>query len=354
MRELMGKRHRWIPILAGAAALSVALPVWADEPAQQPVPLTSEVDEQAKQFVSEGNKAFREGRFAEAEAAYRKAFEVKPVYDIAGNMALAQLGQEKYREAAQNLAYTLRLFPVTGDPAARKHMQASFEMAKEHVGGVQVKASVKDAQIFADGKPVGEAPLADPVFLEPGEHTIEAKLEGYYDASQKVRVEKSATFDVTLNLMPMPKPEGGDEMELVTRKRSKIPAFILGGVAVAAAGVGVTMLVLEGSKQTEMTDLATQLANNGQWCRRGSDGTITGSDVAGCQEVYDTATTADTFHNVGVGALVGAGALAAAAVGYLVWPQQKVLQKKITTGIDIQATPVVGRGQGGLVLWGSF
>jgi len=340
------KSHRWIYVLVAASALCATRPGYADEPKRPAAELApGEGDEQARKWVAEGNKAYAVGDWVAAEKAYSEAFKLKPQYDIAGNLGIAQIGQDKFREAAQNLAYTLRLFPVTGDPETRKMMQRPYDLAKQYVGALKVRVNVKGADVLVDGKSVGEAPLLDPVYVEAGEHKVEAKLTGYHDALYPVRVDKGSSVDVQLNLMPMPKAEGGGEdMELVVRKRSKLPAIIAGGVAVAAAGVGVAMMVVSAGKKDDALVLDKAIGAGG----------CTGAMPDGrCQELRDTAYQVDTFHNVGVGAFIGAGVLAAAAVGYLVWPQQKVLQKKVT-GLAVQAAPVIGRGQGGIVFSGSF
>ncbi len=78
-----------------------------------------------------GNRAFKEGRFDAAEKAYEAAFALEKGYDIAGNLGAAELAQGKHREAAQHLAFTLRLFPITGDPALRERMKKAFEQCRE-------------------------------------------------------------------------------------------------------------------------------------------------------------------------------------------------------------------------------
>src|SRR6185295_16562875 len=63
--------------------------------APAPPPPTGTVDERASKWLSMGNKAFKEGKFAEAEKAYHEAFDLKQVYDIAGNLAMAEFAQSK-------------------------------------------------------------------------------------------------------------------------------------------------------------------------------------------------------------------------------------------------------------------
>ncbi len=148
------KLHRSIgPALLLAAALSAPSAAGAADPkgsfgakagaaaATPPPPPTGTVDERASKWLSMGNKAFKEGKFAEAEKAYHEAFVLKQVYDIAGNLAMAEFAQSKHRDAAEHLALAIRLFPVTGEPATREQMQKTFDQCKGKVGAVKVVVS---------------------------------------------------------------------------------------------------------------------------------------------------------------------------------------------------------------------
>src|SRR4051812_3214438 len=137
---------RWMcsTLLAAAALVGpVRQSHGADPPTESQ--LSAEEDAKATKFLSEGNKAFKAGKFAEAVKAYAQAFALKKLYDIAGNLAMAEFAQGKTRDAAEHLAFALRLFPITGDPRQREAMQQTFEECKENVGAMKVSASVKGA-----------------------------------------------------------------------------------------------------------------------------------------------------------------------------------------------------------------
>src|SRR4051794_35821512 len=105
------KPYRWmVPALLAAAALGAPRRCEAsDTPVQQ----SAEDADKTRGYLATGNKAFKAGKFAEAEAAYAQAFALKKVHDIAGNLAMAEFAQGKTRAAAEHLAIALRLFPVT-------------------------------------------------------------------------------------------------------------------------------------------------------------------------------------------------------------------------------------------------
>lgn len=337
------------PGAAWAADGKAASPAKTAPPAAAaPAAPTGTDDARAAKWLSEGNKAFKDGKFAEAEKAYREAFALKPVYDIAGNLAMSEFAQSKHRDAAQHLALAIRLFPVTGEPATKEQMQKTFDQCKGHVGTVKVEiATVRGAQVSVDGKVFGEAPLADDVFLEPGKHTISVTAKGYKDASKSVDVVKGAASVVKLDLVLLP-PEvvvknGPDTPP--PPPRSKKPAIALGAVAVIAAGVGGAMLGISGGKASDAREQAAAL--KGTRCVA-PPGTNTN---AACTTLVDTANSADGLHNAGIGLFIGAGVAGVAAVTYLLLPP-KAAKKASSTGV--RATPLVSTDGAALLVSGSF
>jgi PEGA domain len=357
------KLHRSIgPALLLAAALSAPAAAGAADPpkgfgakassaaATPPAPPTGTVDERASKWLSMGNKAFKDGKFAEAEKAYHEAFVLKQVYDIAGNLAMAEFAQSKHRDAAEHLALAIRLFPVTGEPSTREQMQKTFDQCKGKVGAVKVVVSTaRGAQVSVDGKTVGEAPLADDVYLEPGKHTISVTAKGYKDASKDVEVKKGAEETVKLDLVLLPP-------EVVVRNmpdkppppRSKKPAIVMGSVAVLAAGVGAAMMVVSGSKKTSAIDLSKHFPANERPCS--VDETKNPTNGA-CNELLGTASAVDTFHDAAIGLFVGAGVVGAAAVVYLLLPPPAAKKAPVQ---GLRATPLFGSGQAGFLLSGAF
>ena len=319
--------------------------------APTPPPPQGTVDERASRWLSQGNKAFKDGKFAEAEKAYREAFTLKQVYDIAGNLAMAEFAQSKHRDAAEHLALAIRLFPVTGEPATRTQMQKTFDQSKGHVGSVKVIVSTtRGAQVSVDGKAVGEAPLEDDVFLDPGKHTISVTAKGYKDASKSVDVVKGVASTVKLELVLLPP-------EVVVRNgppppppppRSKKPAVVLGSVALLAAGAGVAMFVVSGSKRSSAIELSKNIPTGERPCL--VDETKNAANGK-CNELISTAHSVDTFHNAAIGLFVGAGVAGAAAVVYLLLPPPAVKKAPVQ---GLRATPIVGSGQAGFLLSGAF
>jgi hypothetical protein len=307
-------------------------------------PAPESAEDRAAHALSAGNKAFREGRFADAERAYLEAFTVKKGYDIAGNLGAAELAQGKLREGAQHLAITLRMFPITGEPAVRERMQQAFDQCRSGVGAVRVEVDVRGAQVLVDGTPYGEAPLVDDVFVDPGEHTFEARAEGYTAATQRVTVDRGGAAVVKLPLAPLPA-----KVVVVPatppRRRSVVPGISLAALSVVGFTGGAAFLAASLGKRSDARAQGGVILGGRGSCVAGAGN----YDAARCPTLLATARADDVLHDVAVGAFVMGSAAAVATAGYFLWPRLAP-----SSGDKVRFTPVLGAEGGGAVLSGSF
>lgn len=293
-----------------ASAISSARPAAAEPP-----PAAT-----AAEWLVKGNEAFRAGRFAEAEHAYREAFAIKQGYDIAGNLGAAELSQGKYREAAGHLAFTLRLFPITGEPLVRERMAKAFEKARREVGAARVSTSVGGAVIAVDGLALGESPLGGEIFVEPGEHVFSAALDGFSSAPVRATVGRGQSIDVSIKLDPIVKERVRFVRDAqASRPRSLTPAIAMGSAGVVGISVGLLLLGASAGKRSSADSLRTEILAGGGSCVAAAGN----HDEARCPELQSKLRAHDTLRGgaaasmfVGVAAAVGAGA-------YLLWPDRR-------------------------------
>ncbi len=338
------------PCLALVAVLACAAPGRALAAPANPTPPSAvdrSPDEQAAHWLRAGNRAFKEGRFAEAEKAYREAFAVKKGYDIAGNLGAAELAQGKLREAAQHLAFTLRMFPITGEPALRAQMAKAYEECRQGVAALHIDASVRGAAILVDGAPAGETPLLNDVFVEPGEHVVEARLDGYAGATRRVVAQKGAAVDVKLDLSPVPPlPRPAPPQEPVPPiRRSLAPGLGLVAAAVVGLGGGVAFFSLSASKRADAASLAASIV--GPAPHHGCVSAAANYDAGSCPTLASTLHSDDTYHDVAVGSVLVGSVAAVGAAAYFLWPQRRPVS-------GLRVTPILGSGDRGVVVSGSF
>jgi hypothetical protein len=333
---------RFVQRLALSSILAASAPAWAGPPAAEP----AGGDDRAAHLLQAGNRAFKEGKFAEAEDAYREAFSLKRGYDIAGNLGAAELAQGKLRACAEHLAYTLRLFPVTGEPALRSQMARAHEQCRTGVAAVQVDAGLpRGAGILVDGAAAGEAPLLDEIYIDPGEHVLEARLDGYTGEPVRVKLAPGDVVALTLPLVPLPPKERTVVRIVPARRRSLLPALGLGLGALAGVAAGAALLGASAGKRSEIGTLQGQILGSRGSCVPGG----ANYNAARCPSLLGAARAEDTLNDAAGVAFVAGGAAAVAAAGWLLWPQ-----RPSPSGPDVRVIPVVSAGGAAVFLSGSF
>lgn len=124
-------------------------------------------------------------------------------------------------------------------------------VSSDRVGAVRLFISETGAQVKVDGRPVGNAPLSEPVRLPAGKHQIEVIKPGFGVYNQLVEVRAGAEEKLTVDLS---EETGGGDIAAVApsdigggggggdagdgKKRNILP-WVVVGVGVAAIGGGV-------------------------------------------------------------------------------------------------------------------
>ncbi|WP_438027119.1 PEGA domain-containing protein [Sorangium sp. So ce233] len=281
--------------------------------------------------------------YVEAELA---AWELNPTFDVAYNLGNAKYQLKKHREAAQYLSFALRNWPLVKTVAKLKPTaEQRYAESRAQVGAVAVTVGVAGAEVLVDGKSVGRAPLGGEVFVEPGEHQVEARQAGYAPASQTVQVAKGGKAEVKVALAlaksegptaagatpvgggsaagagaggpVVGQPPGGPvEPQPLPEKRSWVPVIALGAASAVGLGVGIGMTVAGSNVLDDVHAQRQAIRDAGGHCKTPAE-----AFVARCAELKNTGERVDTLGHVAGAAYVASGVLAAAALTYALWPR---------------------------------
>jgi hypothetical protein len=257
--------------------------------------------QQIAMLYRRANALYGQKKLAEAEALYLEAWRLKKTYDVACNFGAVELDLGKPRDAAEYLAFALREFPAGEKAAAREQIKTRLALARAEVGALRVRVNVPGAVVRVGDRAVGEAPVDDEVFVSPGTVAVSASAPGYDQALQSVQVAKGESVDVVLTLKAL--------------RRSVVPGAVLGGVAGAALIAGIGSFAGARGKRSSAQSLSQSIQASGN-CVAGS-----ASFDARCDQLHSTASAGNTLEHVAAGLFAGAGAAAAGAVVYFVWPQ---------------------------------
>lgn len=294
--HLHGARVPWRAVGVAAALLVVPRAASA-EPA----------DPQA--LFREGVEHMKAERIAEAEAKLQASWDLYRTYDTAANLAEceAKLGQRA--EAAEHMDFAVRHLPNHIQDEMRSAMKKRAADLRAEVGALRVVVTADGAAVTVGGRAVGKSPIADEVFVEPGEILVAATAAGSPPAEARVRVGRGERQDVRLELRSGPSPTvtppPGDEAP----GSSPWPSvFLIGGASVAAVGLGVaiTGVAVAGSKGSDADAQLAAISQSGGRCPEAPE----------CAALDETLRDQSTFDDVGIIGFVGLGVgLAAVAIG---------------------------------------
>jgi len=240
-------------------------------------PPTDVQTDRARQLHNEADALFTKGDYERARVAYLAAWALKKHFQIAASLGDCELRLGRFRDAAEHLTFALRELPATSEwQSVRDGGGKMLADAKTHVGAVTLTVSAADADVSVDQTVIGKTPLLDPIFLEPGTHTIEVKKIGF--VSKRVDVEakagKTEPLDVALEAEGGTTGAGGAPPDSTSAgaggsgggtatpppSGKSVPLLVTGTVlAVVGVGVGATLIGLGASAATDRDGIRTQL-----------------------------------------------------------------------------------------------
>jgi hypothetical protein len=309
---------------AAFVAMSLGTPARADDTAR------------AKELYDMGNKLYDEQKWAEAEAAYQSAWNLRKSFDLAGNLGDVEMQLGQYRDAAEHLSYAYDEFPTGGKPEVREALGKRIEEARLQVGVLTIKTNVIGARLYVDGNLVGQAPLEKRVFVDVGQRVIEARIDGHDDVLRTINVAKGSTQELDLQLVP--KVGGGTS----SGNTKRIAVIAVGaGLAVVGIGTGIGLWAAASGKTTDADGFRANLKPGD------CPGTGTAT-AAGCTSLKSTLQDHDTYFNIGTGMFVTGVVLGAGTVVYA------VTAKKRSSPMGFEATPIIAPTFAGVSVSGRF
>lgn len=306
--------------------------------------------------VHEGDQARLRGRWADAAAAYAEALaesersglpEEKRAA-ILGELGASEVALGRYRDGAEHLHRALaHTESLTSAQQAR--YRAARRKAAAEVATLVIGVDPSDAELLLDGRPIAERRSSHVLFVEPGQHTLRARLPGFTDAQIRHDAQKGSRSVVALRLVEIPrraptlpasKPAAPDRRPAPAAApvgdaaRFYGPVLITAGAsALLGGGLVIGALAVDGGVE----DRAAALAG-----RAGSGACVGGANRGACASLRRSVEARDFLAGAGGGAVVvGLGLGVVGACAYL-W------------GIGAEGRVRLGAAPGSLVVRGNF
>ena len=197
----------------------------------------------AEQMFREGQQLLRQGRFAEACDKLAASQRLDPATGTLMNLAYCHELEGKtasaWSEYADVVAQSARAAEPQRERFAREHA-AALEPTLSKMR-VEVRPEAARLEVRLDGTPMPPASVGPEVPVDPGEHTLEASAPGKKAWRQSLRVD--AGRGVTVVRVELEDDDGTGVAQAPPGHPSRTAAYVLGGVGVAAVGLGVALLV---------------------------------------------------------------------------------------------------------------
>lgn len=295
----------------------------------------------AAKLMRDAIRVGNDGDWKKARTMLEEAFSIKPTFDIAANLSLAEENTGDLGLAGDHLAYAIRMFPVVGKPEHKKTLQERYEALTKRVGRLTLRSNEAGAKIFVDERPRGQTPTADALHLEPGHHTIRLEKQGYIaqsrpseavaggQASMAVQLER----DPNAGLPPAPTatpsgsvivPPSGSTVP-PDKGKPAWPAVLMGTTGGVALAAGIVFVAVGLGKDGDLE--AVRCPGNAASCP---------------DEAHDQLSERNTLVGLSIGAFVLAGAAAVSTTLYLAIP------------VADDGKAAVRLAPGGVILEGSF
>ncbi|HKO51518.1 MAG TPA: hypothetical protein VJV79_27605 [Polyangiaceae bacterium] len=268
--------------------------------------------------------AFEARKHDQARKLLLEAWAIRQSYDVASSLAQTEIELERYRDAAEHLAFCIRNFAPVESEQTLQQVRKAFADVKTRVATVNVTSDRNGAEIFVDNLRVGVAPLPDPLFLEPGNRQLAARLEGKVDG-QRLNAEAGKEYTLQFSLRAAEPPlapaiaavQVGSEAPSSKQEAPKdspdyTPAIVAGSVGAAALVSGIVFILQSSRQLNERDDQLAQLPGSNQCGPQSPYG-------AQCAEIASLSSSAKTLQSLSIAAF---GIAAAAGVTTVVlWPR---------------------------------
>ncbi|WP_437896217.1 hypothetical protein [Sorangium sp. So ce124] len=334
-------------------------PAAATPQATSPAPAQADaMSRAARDIFAKGEEAWMQGKYDQCHAWFLAAWSIRPHRQIAGNLAACELKVGRYRDAAEHLAFLMRPNadgkPV---PLSQEH-RALLDEAMAKIAVVQIDAE-PGTTIVLDGKFVGQTPLSTPLYLDPGEHTIEGRSRAGGHEQVPLTLAPGTQRNIDLHLQaPQPAtttPEPAEAPPPVAPPPTLPPdtqvrdGVVIGGLALGGAAIaaGVVFVVVSNGKSEKVNEATRSIAMSGD-----ANACNDPAFRARCDALDDTYIAEETTRNLAIAALVTAGAaLGGTALAYVLWP---VGTPRTTASPGVRVTPTMTAHSAGLTIGGAF
>ncbi len=300
--------------------------------------------------------AFDAGNYVQARGLFLQAWSISPGAEVALGLGQSDYELKRFRDCAEHLDFAIRKLGPTVSERVLALAKKALAEAKAQVAVLRVSTPKDGAQITVDGVAVGTAPLEQPIYLEPGNHEIAARV-GNNGIARNVAVQAGQESSIRLpldaqsTLVDSPwsrnaprasTPDAASHSVASESPRSVVPVIIGGAVFLASVTAAVVFRIDSDSEFNDADALRAKLA------RTGCQGTANSSD---CAALLAANQNGDRARNWSTAAIFVAAGAALGTAAYWYWPSSNA---KTSTSFANRVGLRAGFAPSGILLSGNF
>jgi PEGA domain len=183
-------------------SVAVSAPAAAAPPAPAAsTPLSEALSGAAKEAYEAARILLNNQDPAGALTKYRLAYDLSKDPRLLFDMAVCERDLRAYARMQSLLVRYEGEAAASLSPAQKADVDAALGAIKNLVGTVRLSVSEAGASVVVDGEPAGSTPLADPLLLDLGRHTLSVNKAGFDTVQQAIEIVGGNELTVAVALV---------------------------------------------------------------------------------------------------------------------------------------------------------
>jgi len=184
-------------------------------------PASTDAQEEGRQLFEVGVSAYSRGNYMEALAAFEAAFAADGVPGVLYNIAMCQQALDRVPDSVNTFRRYLALDGENLSEEDRADVDGQIQAMRDRYGDLVIQVDRSGATVIVDDRVLGDSPIAQPVALSPGSHTVLVRHDELGGAAEaRVEIEVGASATVELSLEEEDPEPGPDPVEPVVEVES--------------------------------------------------------------------------------------------------------------------------------------
>lgn len=171
-------------------------------PGSAPAPLADTLSGAARKEYEAGRLLFQDGDFSGAYSKFHLAYQLSKDPRLLWNQAVCEKELRHYAKATGLIERYLTEGTELIEPDKRRDAESILAALKQFSSKVELKGAPPGATLEIDGVSWGRLPLASPLYLDVGRHTLIIESAGFRPFRQAIEVPGASTLRVPVRMTP--------------------------------------------------------------------------------------------------------------------------------------------------------